>query len=321
MRGNKKYNFKEIEYCDIKLNLSTPRLPKSKQDKDEATIIEFMLLESVTLELMMAIGQNDFFPGEQLLVIKDDAETEKYIVVEGNRRLTAVKLLSNPELANVKKESIKQIIQEAIYKPQKIPCLVFENKKDILKHLGFKHITGGKTWRTLEKARYLYILKQDDYPNIPFKKACRKLAKSVGCRMNYIEKMVISYDIFRRIEETDFYKILNLNDTTLNFGYIVGSLNQTRISDFLGIDFDSENPLKHLNLIHLKKLTFWLFERNSENRTRLIGDSFHLDKLDKILGNSKAFKAFDKDGITLDKAVKMVDESYIKMQNNIIESR
>lgn len=54
-------------------------MPKSKRGKDENTVIEFMLLESATLELMMAIGENDFFGGKQLLVIPGD-DKGKFIV-------------------------------------------------------------------------------------------------------------------------------------------------------------------------------------------------------------------------------------------------
>ena len=36
---------KKISLSNLKLDLFNPRLPKSKQGKDEKTVIEFMLLE------------------------------------------------------------------------------------------------------------------------------------------------------------------------------------------------------------------------------------------------------------------------------------
>lgn len=100
--------FKYISIENVLLDTNYPRLPKSKQGKDEKTVIEFMLLEAATLELMLAIAENDFFAGELLLVIKDETEDGKYVVIEGNRRLTAVKLLHNPELTSVKKNRYKR---------------------------------------------------------------------------------------------------------------------------------------------------------------------------------------------------------------------
>lgn len=101
--------FKYISFSDLNLNIYYPRLPKSKQGKDAKSVIEFMLLEAATLELMDAIGENNFFAGELLLVVPDEQEEGKYIVIEGNRRLTAVLLLNNPELTTVKKIATKEI--------------------------------------------------------------------------------------------------------------------------------------------------------------------------------------------------------------------
>jgi len=302
MEEEKKYELKEIRYSDLKLNLSSPRLPKSIQEKNEAVVMKFMLLEAATLNLMMAIGQNDFFGGEPLLVVEDNTERDKYIVVEGNRRLTAVKLLSKPELANAKKESIKQIIQEAIYKPKKIPCLVFKDEKYILKHLGFKHIIGGNSWRIFEKARYLYKLKQKEFPYTPFREACRKLAKIIGTRRNYVQRLVIGYGMFLKIEEANFYGISNLDDSTFNFNCIVCSLTYDKIVEFLGVNSQQENPLEHLKHSHLKKWTHWIFEKNANHTTRLIGDSHNLNMLNKVLENPEAYKGFDRGEQSLNQA-------------------
>jgi hypothetical protein len=48
-----------------------------------------MLLDASLIELMLAIGENGYFPGEQLLVVFDPSDS-KYRVVEGNRRLSPV---------------------------------------------------------------------------------------------------------------------------------------------------------------------------------------------------------------------------------------
>lgn len=135
----------EIKFVDIDnllLDLYNPRLPKSKQGKDNDVVIEFLLLEAATLELMESIGENDFFVGEMLLVIPNKEESGRYVVIEGNRRLTAVLLLNNPDLAKVKKTATKEIFNSAKFKPTTLPCLVFNNREEIQKYIGFVHITG-----------------------------------------------------------------------------------------------------------------------------------------------------------------------------------
>ena len=226
MATNKTYNFKEISFNDLKLNLFNPRLPKSKQGKDEAEVIKFMILESATLELMMAIGENNFFAGEQLLVVPDKNKDGKYIVIEGNRRLTAVKLLSNPELSIVKKEAIKKICSEAEFKPINIPCLIFNKKQEILKYLGFRHITGIKSWRLLEKARYLLDLKENEFKDAPFLQSCRDIAKCIGSSSSYIRRLLTGVELYKIVEDENFYSIDNLNDTRFHLNYFTDGLKQ-----------------------------------------------------------------------------------------------
>ncbi|MDR2684074.1 MAG: hypothetical protein LBB53_01675, partial [Prevotellaceae bacterium] len=172
-------DFKRIPVADLLLDPHNPRLPQSMGNKNEKEIINFLLSDASLIELMLAIGKNGFFEGEQLLVVH---EGEKYLVIEGNRRLSAVKLLHNPELGEVYKSKIAQVIAESEYKPTDIPCLVFDSKDEIVKYLGYRHITGIKSWKLLEKARYLAKLKDDYFPNDTINSASREIAKMIGSR-------------------------------------------------------------------------------------------------------------------------------------------
>lgn len=313
---------KQIESIDLKslkLDLMNPRLPKSKQGKDEETVIEFMLLEAATLELMMAIGQNDYFAGELLLVIEDPEDAEKYVVIEGNRRLTAVKLLNDPSLSTVKKESIKQIISEANYFPKKIPSLIFNSKEEILKYLGFRHITGIKSWRLLEKARYLYDLKISEFNNVPFLVACRKIAKMIGSSSGYIRRLLTGLELYKKVEDEGFYKIENLNDTRFHLNYFVDALNKENIRNFLNVDYNDNNPLKNLNPDSLELITHWWFEKE-EGKSRVLGNSQGLKLLNAVLGNEKALKAFKDEGISIYNAYELTSDTDILFKSEINKS-
>jgi hypothetical protein len=180
---DKKYEFKEISYKNLKLDNQNPRIPKSIRDSNptEEKLIEYMLLDASLIELMLAIGENGYFPGEQLLVVKDS--DDKYRVIEGNRRLTAVKLLNNPELATVQKSKIKRVLEETEERPKDIPCLEFKTEEEIHTYLGFRHITGIKEWGLLEKARYLYSLKETIFEDNNINYTSREIAKMIGSRM------------------------------------------------------------------------------------------------------------------------------------------
>lgn len=310
--------FKKIALSNLKLDLFNPRLPKSKQGKDEKTVIEFMLLEAATLELMIAIAENDFFEGELLLVVKDNIEADKFIVIEGNRRLTSAKLLSNPELTTVKKISTNEIVENAKFKPTELPCLIFEDKNMILKYLGFRHITGIKSWRLLEKSRYLFELKQRDFGDVSFLIASNEIAKMIGSSSAYVKRLLISFDLYKIVEDDGFYQIEGLNDIKFFLNYFTDSLNKENIRKFIGVNINSDIPLEHINLKNLKKITHWWFEK-SEGKSRVLGDSEELKLLDKVIGSEEALEAFEK-GISIQEAYEITGDLDLQFEKKIKES-
>lgn len=314
-------SFRNIKLGELKLDQQNPRIPKSIRDSNpsEVDLINYMLLDASLIELMLAIGQNGYFPGEQLLVVKDN-EDGKYKVVEGNRRLSAVKLLSNPELAEVQKARVQKVLDETTERPKEIPCLIFDDEQEIHKYLGFKHITGIKEWRLLEKSRYLYGIREALFGDKNLLQASREIAKMIGSRTDYVRRILVGYEVYKQIEDAGFYKIRDLNDTTFYFNYIVDSLNKPNIRSFIGVNFELDNPIKDLSQINLSKWTHWLFEKNDQNKTRLIGNSSDLSDLNAILGSEQALKAFDEKGYSLERAKELTGELDEVFRNHVVFS-
>lgn len=314
---------KSIEYIKIKnllLDDKNPRLPSYLQETSEEKIIEYMLLEAATIELMKAIGENGFYPGEMLLVIK--VSGGKFKVIEGNRRLTSVKLLNNPALAKVQKSKVQKVVIEAKGLPiNKIPCLVFDTDEKILKYLGYRHITGVEPWNLRQKARYVHSLKEKNFPAEPLDQSCRNLAKMIGSTRDYVKRLIIGFRIYKEIEDNAFFKIKGLEEDTFYFGYIADSLRQINITKFMGVDLNSSDPLEKINLANVRKWAKWLFEKNKENQTRLKGKSGDLNKLNKILANPQALVAFEEGRVSLDKAHKLtenIDKIFITSIRNAL---
>lgn len=309
----------DIDIAKLSLDLQNPRLPKSKQGKDEKTVIEYLLLEAATEELMLAIAENDFFAGELLLVVEDEKGKGKYTVIEGNRRLTAVKLLSDPSIATVKKVSVKEIQENAKFRPQFVPCLVFQEKKEILKYLGFRHITGIKSWRLLEKARYLYEMRNRDFKDVSFLNSCSEIAKIIGSRSDYVKRLIIGYELYNIVDDEKFYQIDNLNDTKFFLNYFTDSLNKDNLRNFIGVNLNSETPLEAINRENLKKITHWWFEKTN-GQSRVLGDSTGLKYLDAVVGHQEALKAFDENPISIYEAYEITGDLDRQFENKVKDS-
>lgn len=311
--------FKNIKVEDLKLDLYNPRLPKSKQGKDNKTVIEYLLLEAATTELMESIGENDFFAGEMLLVVPDESDNAKYVVVEGNRRLTAVLLLSNPELTSIRKTLVKEIADNAKFKPKELPCLVFPSRNDVQKYLGFVHITGKKPWRMLEKARYLYdISTNENFREVPFQQKCKEIARTIGSKYPYVRKILISYKLYKVVEDENFYQIDDLSDSTFYLNYFADGLLKDNIREFIGVDMLSEQPLKNINHKQFKELCLWWFKK-TEGVSRVLGDSDGMSKLNAVIGNEFALKAF-REGANISEAYELTDDIDNQFRKKVRES-
>jgi hypothetical protein len=78
------------------LDPRNPRIPPSSKPLSETELIGELVLHDDVYDLAKNIAANGFFPSEPLVAIKEE---HRLIVVEGNRRLAACKLLVSPEAA------------------------------------------------------------------------------------------------------------------------------------------------------------------------------------------------------------------------------
>lgn len=127
-----------------------PRFPRPGTGDNDGDAIRWMLDNANIIELMNSIGEQGFFVGEPLVVVPSK-EIGKFDVVEGNRRLTAVRLLRNPELAPTKKKSVQEASDAAAFKPDELPCLQFNKREEVLHYLAFRHVTGVQAWKPLKR--------------------------------------------------------------------------------------------------------------------------------------------------------------------------
>ena len=77
---------------DLGLDDENPRLPESLRGKLQSEILGFLKREGVLEEIAQSYLDNGFFQHEPLLVVQGNGR-EFYTVVEGNRRLAALKIL------------------------------------------------------------------------------------------------------------------------------------------------------------------------------------------------------------------------------------
>lgn len=295
-RMNNKNGSFLVDYQLLKYDELNPRLPKKICGSDDEAVIDYMVKSGNILELMKSIAETGYSEAEPLLVVFDGTD-KKYIVVEGNRRLTAIKLLNHPQLAKVRISSINSIVAEANQIPQNIPVIVYDTRESVLDYLGYRHITGVKEWGALEKARYLEQLYSIHCNNENIDRIYTILAKMIGSRSDYVRKLHQALYLYNKANDEAYYGA-NVSEDKISFSWITTAIGYDEIVAFLGIGNFSNNILEGLNEENFKKLFIWMFDQDE----RIIKDSRQISDLSKIVSEKAALKKLEA-GCSVDEAI------------------
>lgn len=297
---------------------NNPRLPTRLHTASEEEVLTWMLRDATLVELIASVATQDYFAGEPLLVVPRDGSPGHFLVVEGNRRLAATKLLAAPEKAPARKTAVAAVASEAKFRPTELPVLVYAHRQDVLNYLAFRHITGVKAWSPLAKARYLKQI-QLQLPDADAKTQFRELAKTIGSRADYAERLLTGLAVYDQIAEQNFYNIKDLDEETLDFGILTTALSYSNIADFIGIQDDVLPEAGTFHNNELRELAGWMFERGPENKTRL-GESRRLSTLNRVIAHKQALEKF-RNGAPLIEADQFTNEPTANFSRAIVDAR
>jgi hypothetical protein len=151
---------KEIRVTDILLDTGNYRTGK-QDDQREALKALIEEQKNKLVNLAKDIIENGLSPLETVMVYAVPGEKNRYIVVEGNRRVAAIKLATQPDLAadttwhNAFKRLHKLLPGQV---PKKITCKIAESKEEAFPWIQRRHDTGLKgagleSWSTIATYR------------------------------------------------------------------------------------------------------------------------------------------------------------------------
>ena len=104
--------------------------------KGEATIIKRLVDSADLMELVESIAVNGYLDLEALFVVEEKGEK---VVVEGNRRIAAIKLLRDPDLAKSVGVSLPAISKVAQATLNSVHVIKLKDRDEARQLIGFKH--------------------------------------------------------------------------------------------------------------------------------------------------------------------------------------
>jgi hypothetical protein len=287
----------DIQTDDLLLDPHNARLTDYGVDAKatQEEIISVLWSNMAVDELALSIAENGFYRHEPLYAAK---ERGKNYVVEGNRRLAAVKLLRDDELrARLKITSLPVITAADKRKLETLP-VIFCKREEIWAFLGFKHINGPQAWESYPKAHYVAWVHNDVGISL------EEIARRIGDKHSTVERL---YDALMVLEQAETAGVFDRADRYrehFSFSHLTTGLGYSGIQTFLGLPrgekaIGKRRPVPKDHERQLGEFLVWLYGSKSDGTPPVVqSQNPDLRRLDEVLKNRQAIAALRK-GLTL----------------------
>lgn len=307
---------------DIYLDPNNPRFTSldwttvSNDKIDNAALqnkVHNKLMEDFSIDrLIMNIETNGFLTIDRVVV--KEFKPQKYVILEGNRRICAAKELNRKYIENP--SSVSDEVMESL---KVIDCLIYTGTEQQPAWIfqGLRHIMGVQDWSSFNKAKLLVQLMEDEGLSLT------EVGKKFGLTGYGAGQWVRGYYAFKRAcEETDYTR--EIDERAYPYFQEIFSRSNAAFREWLKWN---DSNYRFEDELHFNEFLSWLYPRNEENvidGADIRGD-WSLKKLSKrddiriishlIREAPVEFEAFRVDG-DLEKAYNIANTKKILSQSN-----
>ena len=282
---------------------------------DEPDLVERLWKEFAVDELALSIASNGYFEHEPLFVAREEG---KLVVVEGNRRLAAVKLLLDSHLrSQVGATDLPEISAARHHELLELPAIE-RARENIWQYVGFKHVNGPQPWQSYAKAQYVAWVHNELGEELD------EIARQIGDRHTTVRRLYRGLMVLRQAEESGRFDLDDRWKGHFSFSHLYTGLDYPNIQQLLGIDNESSfrpNPVSEKRLDALGDLCLWLYGRKStDTRPQVQSQNPDLRRLESAIGSEAGLIALRR-GLPLDVVIDISigDEELFK--GHLIEAR
>ena len=294
---------------NLKLDLRNPRSPDSAFDSEE-DVLDYLVDHADVDELIQAILSSGWHDYEALVVLGDEN-----IVLEGNRRLAALRILADVDLRARLKIGLNQPVGPAAL-PDAVRIRRVASRRDARDYIGFKHINGPFKWDALSKAKYAAEWYEDGGD-------IQQISSRLGDRHNTVVRLVNGWNVLKQSLDHGF----DLKETTKKsfpFSHLYTGLSRPNVRRYLGLPTDDvstvfpPNPVPEKHLDHLQAFMSWLYGQCGEPSV-VQNQNSDLNHLVDVLGNEPA-RIMLEASRDLDAAYDLVQDKDLKFSETLMNT-
>ena len=222
-----------VRVSDLLLDIGNPRRTSRDVQKTQEDLLKELYQQFDLENLIASLAAYGYFSEEPLIGIPEQEgliDELPIVIVEGNRRLAALKiLLSSRDRNLVSVRRLPDITEVARPRLDPVPVKVYPNRAAVLPYLGVRHIVGVKQWESLAKARYCKDLVDAGY-------SVTEVAAQVGSgrRTDVVRRWLLT---LYAIEQANTQSEVPWDEVDERFGFswLYTSLGYLAVRDYLGI--------------------------------------------------------------------------------------
>lgn len=290
-------------------------LPTAKTPEKE--IIKILWNVMGVEEIVLSIKASGFFTNEPLIAIQED---NKFIVLEGNRRLAAIKCINDPAIAdfigiNKNTLTVSKEVRETL---NEIPVIFVNDRKEAWKFIGFKHINGPAKWGSYAKAQYISQIKNEF--DIPLE----EITSQIGDTHKTVQKLYQGLQVIEQAENMGVFDRTDIKANRLYFSHLYTGLTYEGFKDYIGITGipeDQSNPVPKAKKEELGELLTWIYgSRKSDIQPAVQSQNPDIRRLEAVLKSKEAIHAL-RDGIPLYVAYEISQPKEDTFEQSLLEAK
>jgi hypothetical protein len=217
-----------VDLSLLELDPENPRLPAKLRGSNQNSLIDYIVDHYNAITIAESIARFGYFPSEPLVALKVEG-SDHFRVIEGNRRLAALKGLADPEVRGRFRGQARwnRAARRAGDRlPKTFPVLVAESWDDAAPLIGFRHISGITEWEPFQKASF--IARLVDGEDRPFD----EIAELVGEKESSVRTLYRNFSIVEQAR--DLFELPVAASAEELFGTFTAVLNRRALREFIG---------------------------------------------------------------------------------------
>ncbi len=262
------------------------RLPGNFKGSNQRELLQILDRDFALSIIGESLADNGYFVEEPLIGIP--GPKDKIIIVEGNRRLAALKLIVQAELRKVARdpEYWENLAKRLQHDVSEVPVIIYGSRDELITFLGYRHIAGIVKWDPLSKARFIHNLTEKKGNRAEFSDVARETGSSAATiRANYI-----TYRVFLQAKD-DFG--IDTSRLEKNFSVFYRAINNVNIAEFLdlkkvGEPSDLKKPISKRKAAALEEVIGYV--HGTSEIKPVIFDSRQLTTLGEVLVSKEAYQ-------------------------------